>query len=406
MTAALAPASIEGSTCHYEIPVGTPAEIANGLARQFELSAAARDRNGGTPKAERDALRQSGLLTLSIPNQYGGQDADWRVTLDTVREIATADSSVAHIYGFHHLLLATVRLFGQPEQWEPWLEQTTRNQWFWGNTLNPLDTRTIATRHAGWWEFSGKKSFCSGAIDSQMLLASAVDAQTRRLLIAAIPSERGGITLNHDWDNIGQRQTDSGSALFEKVRIEQHELLLNPGPLSSPYSCLRPLLAQLVFAHLFLGIAQGALRQARDYTLNEAHPWFRSNADSSSRDPYTLHRYGDFWVRLEGARLLTEQAATAFQAAWEQGATLGERQRGETAIAVSTAKVATIQAGQHLTTHLFDVAGARATHAALGLDRFWRNLRTQSLHDPIDYKLAEIGDWALNGEFPEPSFYS
>jgi len=50
--------------------------------------------------------------------------------------------------------------------------------------------------------------------------------------------------------------------------------------------------------------------------------------------------------------------------------------------------------------------GARATHGALALDRFWRNLRTQTLHDPVDYKLHELGDWALNGTLPEPSFYS
>ena len=48
----------------------------------------------------------------------------------------------------------------------------------------------------------------------------------------------------------------------------------------------------------------------------------------------------------------------------------------------------------------------RSTKAALALDRFWRNLRTQTLHDPVDYKLHELGDWALNGTLPEPSFYS
>jgi alkylation response protein AidB-like acyl-CoA dehydrogenase len=45
---------------------------------------------------------------------------------------------------------------------------------------------------------------------------------------------------------------------------------------------------------------------------------------------------------------------------------------------------------------LFEVTGARSTHASLRLDRHWRNLRTQTLHDPVDYKLHELGDWALN----------
>ncbi|NKE92509.1 monooxygenase, partial [Rhizobium sp. BGM003] len=76
----------------------------------------------------------------------------------------------------------------------------------------------------GWYEFSGKKSFCSGALDSQMLIASGIDEHSRKLLIAAVPTARAGITLNHDWNAFGQRQTDSGSALFEKVRVEENEL--------------------------------------------------------------------------------------------------------------------------------------------------------------------------------------
>lgn len=47
-----------------------------------------------------------------------------------------------------------------------------------------------------------------------------------------------------------------------------------------------------------------------------------------------------------------------------------------------------------------------STHAALRLDRYWRNLRTQTLHDPLDYKIRELGDWALNQSPPQPTFYS
>ena len=57
-------------------------------------------------------------------------------------------------------------------------------------------------------------------------------------------------------------------------------------------------------------------------------------------------------------------------------------------------------------TLIFQVMGARATTAQLNLDRFWRNVRTQTLHDPIDYKYQEVGEWVLTGKVPEPSFYS
>lgn len=376
------------------------------LSHSFAATAVQRDEAGGTPKAERDALRASGLLALSIPQQYGGLGAGWIETLDTVREFARVDSSIAHVYGFHHLLLATVRLFGRPEQWEPWFEQTARKHWFWGNALNPLDTRTVVKKFDHWYEFSGKKSFCSGALDSEMLIASGVDEHSGKLLIAAVPTSRTGITLPPDWNSFGQRQTDSGSALFEKVRVEESEMLLEPGPLSTPFACLRPLLAQLIFAHLFLGVSEGAFAEMKHYTLHESRPWFKSPAPRASKDQHVLLHYGEFWVGLESVRLLLRQATQLFEEAWTRDTALDEAGRGRVAVAIATAKVAATRVGLDLSSRLFEVAGARATHGALRLDRFWRNLRTQTLHDPVDYKLQEIGDWALNDELPSPSFYS
>ena len=385
----------------------SPLQTAKLLAAEFALSAVERDERGGTPKAERDALRQSGLLALSIPTQYGGLGARWSDTLGIVREFAKVDSSIAHVFGFHHLMLATVRLFSRQDQWQPWFEQTARKNWFWGNALNPLDARTVVKDLGGWREFSGKKSFCSGASDSQMLIASAVDESAGgKLLIAAIPSGRSGITLHNDWNNIGQRQTDSGSASFERVRVEESELLLDPGPLSTPFACLRPLIAQLTFTHMFLGIAEGAFEEARHYTLTETRAWHKSSADDIRNDPYVLHHYGEFWMALEGVRLLVERAAHLLDQAWAKGPALSEHERGQLAIAIATAKVAATRQGLDLCSRLFEVTGARSTHASLRLDRHWRNLRTQTLHDPVDYKLHELGDWALNQSLPIPTFYS
>ncbi|WP_297835371.1 acyl-CoA dehydrogenase family protein [Pseudomonas sp.] len=384
-----------------------PLDIARELAAEFAHTAVERDQRGGTPKTERDALRASGLLALSIPSQFGGLDARWSETFEVVREFARVDSSIAHVFGFHHLMLATVRLFATPAQWQPWFELTARKNWFWGNALNPLDTRTVVRGHNGWREFSGKKSFCSGATDSEMLIASAVDdAAGGKLLIAAIPSGRTGITLHGDWNNMGQRQTDSGSATFERVRVEESDLLLDPGPLSTPFACLRPLIAQLHFANIFLGIAEGAFEEARKYTLEEARPWFKSNAAQIGQDPYVLNHYGEFWVGLQSTRLLVEHAGEALDRAWAKGPALSSEERGQVAVAIATAKVAASRNGLELCSKVFEVTGARATHASVALDRHWRNLRTQSLHDPLDYKLHELGDWALNGALPIPTFYS
>jgi hypothetical protein len=52
---------------------------------------------------------------------------------------------------------------------------------------------------------------------------------------------------------------------------------------------------------------------------------------------------------------------------------------------------------------MFELTGARSTSNTYRLDRFWRNARTFSLHDPIMAKLAIIGGYDLTGEFTMPT---
>ena len=383
----------------------SPLEVAQQLAEQFAQTAAERDRAGGNPKYERDLIRQSGLLGLSIPTQYGGQGADWKTIFQTIRTIAQVDSSLAHVYGFHHLLIATVQLFSQPEQYAKWFEDTAKNNLFWGNTLNPLDKRTTATQISeNEYIFQGDKSFCSGSIDSDILLCSGFN-EAGKLLIGVIPTARQGVSFLGDWNNMGQRQTDSGTSHFEQVKISKDELLLNPGPLSTPYSSVRPLIAQLIFVHLFLGVAEGAFEVAKE-TVQSQKAWSKSLAENAVNDPFTQKHFAEFYVQLESVRLLANKAVESLQDAWNIGEDLTAEQRGQVSVAIATAKIAATNTSLYVTQNIFQVMGARATTAKLNLDRFWRNVRTQTLHDPIDYKYQEVGEWVLTGKVPDPSFYS
>ena len=49
---------------------------------------------------------------------------------------------------------------------------------------------------------------------------------------------------------------------------------------------------------------------------------------------------------------------------------------------------------------LFELTGTRAVLEHLNLDIFWRNGRTHTLHDPVRWKYAIVGNYALNGINP------
>jgi len=383
-------------------------EKADQLARIFAQSAVERDKRGGTAKAERDLLRESSLLNLIIPPSLGGWGMDWTDTMKIVRTFARVDSSLAHLFGFQQLMLASVLLYGSQSQSEGLLGETVRNKWFWGNALNPLDKRTSLTpAQPDGYVINGRKSFCSGALDSDMLFVSAIRAHDQKFMVAAIPSGRQGIRIHDDWDSIGQRQTDSGTVEFRDVLVAHDEFLLSPGPLGSTRASLRACIAQLILSNIFLGLAEGAFAEARDYTLAQTRPWIAAlGIETSSEDPYILEHYGRFFAHLQAAQALTDLAGESLQRAWESGETVTENQRGRCSIDIAVSKATTTKVGLEITSEMFEVMGARAAAAPARLDRYWRNLRTHTLHDPVDYKLRELGDWALNRKLPKPSFYS
>lgn len=375
---------------------GALLEQVSRLAETFEATASARDRQGGTPKRERDLLRKSGLLGAFVATELGGLGASWPEILDMVRLLARVDGSIAHVFGFQHLMLATLRLFGSSDQWRPRHEETVAHAHFWGNALNPRDRTTRIEARGDHYLLSGTKSFSSGSVDADWLVVSAIDSATEKLVVAFLPSDRQGLRVAGDWDNMGQRQTDSGTVAFHEVVVHQHELLTDPGPLATPFAALRPLLAQSILVNVYLGLAEGALAQAKRYRRDPG----------AALEPYQLRRGGELFVAIDAARELADSAAARLHGCLEREAALTEAERGSAAVRVASAKVASTRAALDVTSQLFDIAGARATTTALNLDRFWRNARTHTLHDPADLRLRELGEFSLLGKLPTPSFYS
>src|SRR5664279_2423112 len=85
-------------------------------------------------------------------------------------------------------------------------------------------------------------------------------------------------------------------------------------------------------------------------------------------------------------------------------ATKQARCRGEIAVRIAAGKLRISEDGLEVATKVFELTGARASANSVGLDIYWRNLRTHSLHDPAPYKKREVGQYVLLNEVPEPSW--
>lgn len=374
-------------------------EAVSTLVEAFAQTASERDKQGGTAKAERDFIRQSGLLRLETDN--------WTDILAITRQIAKVDSSLAHLFGYHFLCRASVELYGTPEQVAHFRQLTIDHDYFWGNAFNPLDTHVQATRTQDGWVINGTKSFCSGASDSDLLLISAQKPDGAGPVIAVIPTTREGITLQNDWDAFGQRQTDSGNVTFHEVIVHDDEVLdaYEAGD-SNLFATVRTHIAQSVLIHVLLGTAEGAFDTAKQYTQTQTRPWVTSHVAAATEDPYYIRHYGELYVKLQASSALVSAAVQTLNTTWSQKHDITVEARGACSIEVATAKVQVVETALDVTSRVFQMMGARATSAKYNFDRYWRNVRTHTLHDPVDYKIRDLGNYTLNNIYPEISAYS
>lgn len=380
------------------------------LAATLRADAAERDRAGQPPVNEVKLLRQSGLLPLLVPVARGGAGGDWPAANTVTRIVAAADASVGHLIGYHYLQLWRCELFDQPEAIDRLQRQSVRQSWFWAGVSNPLDANLLLTPVSGGFRVDGKKTFATGASVADRLVVSATRTDTGEKLTFTVDAHGQGITHLDDWDNMGQRLTASGGVVFDGVAITADDVLGVRPDEPDAHGAIRLSLAalgfQLILSQVYVGIAEGALAEAAEYTRRRTRAWPLSGVDTAVRDPYILAGYGELVAAVEAARLLTDAAAEALAGAAARGQSLLARDRGAAAVTISAAKVMATRVVTETTSRIFEFLGARATTAAFGFDRFWRNARTLTLHDPVAYKAREVGAHFLTGSYPPFTGYS
>ncbi|WP_410608122.1 acyl-CoA dehydrogenase family protein [Amycolatopsis sp. lyj-109] len=386
-------------------------ERAREVAAKLAVDAVERDHRGGTPYQEVQLLKDNGLVTLLGPVEHGGGGQTWDTAYRVIREIARADGSIGQLLGYHYLWAWAARLVATDAQVAAVEELYTSGNLFFGGAVNPRDSDLTITEDGDSIVYTGHKSFSTGSKVSDLTVLEGVLEGTEDHIFAIVPSQQEGITFHDDWDNIGQRLTESGSVTIENVRVPWASAAGYVDRKFQPlvYNTLNVPAIQLVFTNFYLGIAQGALETALAYTKDRTRAWPYGGDDkrAASEEWYILDGYGDLQSKLWAAEALADKAGVAISrvlhAPREE---LTPEARGEVAVLIAAAKQRTVDTGLEIATKIFELTGARATASKHGLDRFWRNLRTHSLHDPLPYKRREVGEYALLGRYPTPTWYT
>jgi alkylation response protein AidB-like acyl-CoA dehydrogenase len=372
-------------------------------ADDLATDAVAREQAGKAPFDEVARLREAGLLTLLMPAELGGGGADWPTAYAVVREIAAADGAIGQLLGCHYFLSSSARFFSEPALAAQVERKSAAEQWCWGGGFARQELPLTLARKAGGYVLDGRQSYATGALVADHLAVRAELADTGEPLAVVVRPTRNGVRIDGNADTFGQRLAAGGSVEFDAVPVAAHEIL---GSLAadedvpSPLAALASPVGRLLSVQLLLGIAEGVLAEAREYSRVGHSAWHPSWPDGPPQDPQVLTVYGELTVLIRSASALADQAREAVHGGLTRGEDLTYDECAEISILVAMAEAAASRAAQECTSRTLDIIGFRSTSSRLGFDRFWRNARTLALYEPVAHRLRDVGDYFLNGAHP------
>lgn len=374
--------------------------VAAELAATFAKDAVRRDQERLLPHAEIAQLADRGLLAITVPRAYGGADVRASTLAEVVATLAAADSSIGQIPQNHFFFLDLLRHAGSPAQQAFFCGAVLAGARF-GNALSEKGGRTAMDFRIGWTpvpgggaQVHGAKYYATGSPFADWIPIYALD-EAQHLVAAWIPAGHPGVTVQDDWNGIGQRTTGSGTVTFDHVEVPAEHIV----PAWTIFETTETFGAfgNYIHAAVDLGIAQGALREGGELIRTLARPWWEAEVSAAAQEPGVVDRFGELALLVRSARALVREAGDAIDAA---RADLTETSSAEASVAVAAARAQADTAALTVSSELFALIGTRAAAAPLGFDRHWRNARTHTLHDPRRWKVRHLGAWELSGIAP------
>lgn len=347
-------------------------------------------------------LKSSGFGAVRIPVEHGGDGASIPQLFQLLIELSRADSNVTQALRGHFAFVED-RLNAQRDADQSrWFKrfvagEIAGNAWTEIGSVKIGDVITKVTKENEKLIVNGKKYYTTGSIFAEWFDLFAQVEETGEFVIAASRTQQDGVSIDDDWDGFGQRTTGSGTAVLVNAEVE--ELI----PFDSRFK-YQTAFYQLFHLSTLTGIAQAALDEFKQQVRQRTRIFSHGNGDRVDQDVQVLQVIGKASAQTYAAEAITIQAAQASQRAFQAHFARdldAEKQINILAeIESAQGQVVIADLVLDLTSNLFNALSASAASREKALDRFWRNARTVSSHNPLIYKEKSIGDWEVNGTEP------
>lgn len=266
------------------------------------------------PRELFNQLGELGMLSVFVPEEYGGSGFGYFEYVTVIQEIARVCGSIGLSVAAHNsLCTGHILNFANDEQKQKWLPKLATGEWLgaWGLTeantgSDAMRMSTTAVLEGDHYIINGAKNWITHGKSSGVAVVMARTGEKGDSKgISAFVVERGtpGFSAGKKENKLGMRASETTEMIFDNCRIPKENLLGKEG---EGFKQAMKVLdgGRISIAALSLGIAKGAFDAAVAYS-KERHQFGQpiSNFQGIS------FKLADMATQIEAAEMLVMQAA-------------------------------------------------------------------------------------------------
>jgi alkylation response protein AidB-like acyl-CoA dehydrogenase len=255
-----------------------------------------------------------GMMSVFVPEQYGGSGFGYFEYVAVVQEISKVCGSIGLSVAAHNsLCTGHILAFGNEEQKSKWLPKLATAEWLgaWGLTeantgSDAMRMGTTAVLDGDHYIINGSKNWITHGKSSGVAVVMVRTGEKGDSKgISALVVERGpaGFSAGKKENKLGMRASETTEMIFDNCRVPKENLLGKEG---EGFKQAMKVLdgGRISIAALSLGIAKGAFEAAVAYA-KERHQFGQPIASFQG----IAFKLADMATEIEAAELLLMQAA-------------------------------------------------------------------------------------------------
>ena len=332
------------------------------------------DCEGWIDDAVLEQMGQLGLLGMTVPEQWGGAQADFVSYALAVEEISAGDGAVGCIMSVHNSVgCGPIQNYGSDEQKQQWLRSLATGQAIGcfcltepGAGSDASNLKTRAQLIDGQWVINGAKQFITNGKRAKLAIVFAVtdpDQGKRGISAFLVPTDTPGFVVSRVENKLGIRGSDTCALSFEDCTIPAENMLGAQGKgLAIALANLES--GRIGIAAQAVGIARAAFEAALRYSRE------RIQFDVPIIEHQSVaNLLADMQVGIEAARLLTLKAASL-------------KQRAQPCLSeASQAKLFASEMSEQVCTKAIQIFGGYGYLSDYPVERFYRDARITQIYE-------------------------